>query len=467
MHLGILEILEQVGVRADTPRILQVFKDGGADINEHNKLVKIPQNLVLEAISKAPKKIRLCARNPKWDIILEDDRVSFGLGGSPKSRILDINTGNFRSPTKKDIEDTTRLGDALSGYSFIQNLGHASDKPPEVQYVHVSHAMMNNGEKHLLCTAPSAEEARFVIDMGMAIEDLSKRPVISIYTNPASPLILTPSQENIIESASRGVPMVVCTAPMAGVTAPMTLAGAVVQNLCENLMVLTLAQLVRPGIPVVLGATPTVIDPRTSMFTIGSPEFMVEQILSTELSHYYHLPYFGGGGTSDSKLPDGQAAAEAAMTALTSAMAGMNMIQDCAVIAFDDAGCLEMAVIVDEIIGMVERILRGASIDDESLALDVIEKVGPGGHFMSQKHTLEHAKKELYIPKIFDRNPESTWLKAGGKDIRQVANERAKKILTEHRPTPLPKDVQQKLDEIVREAEKTLIGRRGAAAAAR
>jgi trimethylamine--corrinoid protein Co-methyltransferase len=458
MHMAVCEVMERIGVKVETERMLKVFDDAGCGVDKERKIVKIPQYLLMEYIAKAPKKVYLAGRSKDYDIILEDDRIVFGMGGSPKSKILDFEKKEHRIPKKKDVEDTTRLADALPTISFIQNIANSAEYPPQVQLLHNLDAVLRNTQKHYVCSVANVKQARYAIKMAsLVVNDLAKRPLISIYTDPASPLMLTSSQESAIEAAEKNVPIVMCTAPQAGTTSPVTLAGAIVQNLCENLAVLCLAQLVKKGIAVVLGATPTIMDPRTSMFCLGAPEFMLQQIGACQLSHYYNLPYFGGGCCSDSKLPDAQAGVEASMTALTSALAGINMIQDVGVFAFDDSGCMELLVIGDEIIRMIERILKGICVDEDSLAIDVIENVGPSGHFLSQKHTLNHLSREIYIPKLFDRKPESIWQREGSKDIGQVAHEKAKRILSEHKPEPLPKNVEQKLKELLKEAEKDLI----------
>ena len=451
------EVLERVGIAAESDAILKIFGDSGADVDFEKGSVKIPRHLAEECLEKAPKKITLCGRDPENDVILEGKDVFFGMGGSPKSRIIDLYSGMARVPTKKDLEDSTRLGDALPGIAFIQNLGMAADKPQKAHFVHAAHAMMKNTRKHMICTAPSAEETRIVIEMASAVdEDLVKRPFISIYSNPLSPLTFTQFQDNIIVAAEHGLPIVLCHAPMAGATAPVTLAGSVVQNIAENMSSVVLCQLVRPGNSIVPGATSTICDMRTSMFSIGGPEFIIEQILSTQAMHHLGFPYFGGGGCSDAKTADAQAGAEAAMTALTSALVGMNMIQDVGVITMDDAGSMELTVIADELIGIIGRILDWAQIDEESLAVDVISQVGPKGHFLANKHTLKHFQREHYMLKLFDRYSEEAWMRAGAKDIATVARERARKILEEHHPQTLSHETEAKLEEIVKEAEKKL-----------
>jgi trimethylamine--corrinoid protein Co-methyltransferase len=172
------------------------------------------------------------------------------------------------------------------------------------------------------------------------------------------------------------------------------------------------------------------------------------------MAEYYGLPTFGFAGPSDSKLPDAQAGAEAMQMALMNGLAGVNLCHDCGYLAGGSVGSMEMAVICDDILGNVLRIIRGTDVSDESLAVDVIKEVGPEGNFLGHKHTLKHIRDELHLPTIFDRNPEAAWVKAGSKPLHQVAKEKAQKILKEHYPQPLPRDTQTQLSQIVKQAEK-------------
>lgn len=238
----------------------------------------------------------------------------------------------------------------------------------------------------------------------------------------------------------------------------MTLAGAMVVGNAENLATLTLAQLVHPHTPVVYSGWATVMDPVTSRFAYGAPEFaMGANALNAAMANYYDLPSYGFGGCTDSKTPDAQAGAEVMMNCLVGGLSGVSLIHDCGYLAGGSVGSMEMAVIDDEVIGYVQRILRGVHVNDETLAVDVIKAVGPQGHFMSQKHTLDHIRKEIYIPTVFDRTSEATWMKMGKREVREVAKEKARKILKEHYAKPLPSDVKQKIREIIQQAERKLV----------
>ena len=464
IHAAALEVLERVGMSSESERIMEVFKDAGAEVDFKSKLIRIPQQLVEEAIRKAPKEIILCGRNPKHDILLEGSRIYFGLGGTPTPYILDVETGKFRRPTKQDFADATRVGDALPNLSYIMSIAGAFDVPYEAEYIHEFEAMFNNTEKPIVYSSPGADAARRVLEMASVVvggfEELKKRPILSLYSETASPLMFTIENENMIEFAEASVPVTLGPMPLAGATAPVTVCGAAVIGNAESLAALTLIQLVKQGAPTIFSGWGGVMDPRTGRCAYGAPEFtMVTAGVNAQMAHYYGLPSFGFGGCSDSKLPDAQAGAEVMMNALMSGLSGVNLIHDCGYLAGGSVGSMEMAVICNEVVGMVSRIVRGIIVDDESLAVEVIKNVGPGGHFLSQKHTLKFVEREIYIPTIFDRRPEEIWKKAGEKSIREVAKERVKEILKEHYPEPLPKDIKQKLADIVKKAEKELVRR--------
>ena len=460
IHDSTLEILESVGMECNSTKIMKIFEDGGAEVDRDKKRVRIPQHLVTEAIHKVPHQVIFCGRNPANDLLLESNRVYFGMGGTPVPFIRDLETAKVRRPTKRDMEEATRLGDGLSNMKFLMSIAGAFDVPYEAEYLHEFEALFNNTEKPILYSAPGQFVAKKVLEMAATIsgtpEQLRKRPNVMLYAETSSPLAFSAPNENIIEFAKSGLPFVNGATPMCGGSAPMTLAGAMVVGNAENLATLTLAQLVRPHTPVVYSAWACIMDPVTSRFAYGAPEFAIGvNALNASLARYYDLPCYGFGGCTDSKTPDAQAGAEVMMNCLVAGMSGVGLIHDCGYLAGGSIGSMEMAVIDNEIIGYVERILRGVDVNDETLAVDVIKAVGPGGHFMSQRHTLNHVR-ELYVPHLFDRTPETAWVKAGSKETREVARERARKILKEHKVTPLENEVKQRISEIVKSAEKEL-----------
>lgn len=462
IHLASLQVLRKVGLRCKSKRILEIFEKGGADVEDET--IRIPEHLVNGGVKSAPKQIVLCGRNSKNDILLEHNRIYFGMGGTPTPFIRDLESGKFRRPTKKDFADVTRLGDALPNMSFLMTIAGAFDVPYQVEYEHEWEMLFNNTEKPIVYSAPSAYSARKALEMGAAIvgnmDQLRKKPIMCLYTETVSPLAIPVGCENILEFAKAGLPITQGASPMVGATAPGTLAGTMVVSNAENLATALLTQLVNPGTPFIYGGFCDVMDPKTGRMTYGCPEMSIStSTLNAQMAEYYGLPVFGFAAPSDSKLPDAQAGAEAMQMSLMNALAGVNLMHDCGYLAGGSAGSMEMVVICDEIFDNVFRIVRGVEVNDETLAVDVIAEVGSEGSFLGHKHTLKHIRNEIHIPRLFDRRPETEWTKSGRKAVHEVAREKAKQILKEHFPEPLPKDVQNKLSEIVKQAEKEQVNK--------
>ena len=461
IHMASLEVLESTGMHCPSEKIMKVFDDGGAEVSRSEKRVRIPQHLVDEALKKVPHQVVFCGRDPANDILLETGRVYYGMGGTPVPFIRDLETEEIRRPTKADMEEATTLGDALPNMKFLMSIAGVFDVPYEAEYLHEFEVLFNNTAKPILYSAPGEYVSRRILEMASAIvggqDQLAKRPILALYAETSSPLAFSAVNENIIEFAKLGVPFVNGAGPMCGGTAPMTLAGAIVVGNSENLATLTLAQLVRRHTPVVYSGWACVMDPVTSRFAYGAPEFaMGANGLNAAMARYYDLPCYGFGGCTDAKSPDAQAGAEVMMNCMIAGLSGVSLIHDCGYLAGGSVGSMEMAVIDNEVIGYVHRILRGVDVNDDTLAVDIIKAVGPQGHFMSQKHTLDNIRKELYIPWLFDRTSEATWIRMGKKEIREVAREKAKKILREHSPKPLPSDVKQKIREILERSGQTM-----------
>jgi len=240
---------------------------------------------------------------------------------------------------------------------------------------------------------------------------------------------------------------------MAGLTGPATLSGTYTLGNAETLAALTICQLINAGTPFIYGPGMGVSDLRTLRFSFAAPEWAMGHIIQSQLAGLYQLPTFGWGGSSDSKVADSQAGAEAALMALMSALSGINMIHCSGYLAGSDYGSMEMAVVCDEIIGWIFRVLDGTRVDQESLAVNVIQDVGSTGSYLKHKHTFAHLKKEIFVPKLFDRYNESIWAQKGRKDIQKVAKETVKRILNEHRPEPLPDGAKATLRQIVQSAD--------------
>jgi trimethylamine--corrinoid protein Co-methyltransferase len=308
--------------------------------------------------------------------------------------------------------------------------------------------------------ASNASEAQFSIEIAAAIvggkEELRKRPIISVVQCPISPLRFESGLiEANIEYAKAGVPVVPLTMPLAGETAPVTLAGTLAVNNAEVLGSLVVSEFASSGAPVLYGACPSNIDFRTGLF-ICSPESGLLNVALAQLAHYYDLPSEICGGCSDSKVPDAQAAYERTLTLLPAILAGPDIV--CGMGGLEAAKTMvpELLIIDNEILEGILRLVRGFEVNDDTLALDVIRKVGLGGHYLAEKHTLNRFMKEHWMPKISDRRAYDLWKREGEKGIHDVAREKANEILATHKPEPLPKDVQKEISLILKRYEKFL-----------
>jgi len=459
IHLATLEILECIGVKILEPKALRILEEAGATVDIKKKIARIPKHLVEEAIKKAPSGFTLYGRDPNYKLKLQDKRVYFSMGGQSVN-VLDLETGKQRASTLKDCENFFRLADALENVHHTTIVVRPRDVPDSVAHVHELFAGLRNTTKTLDAETYGQAVALDSIRMASVVaggeEELKKRPLLLGFHNPISPLQHSEKlTEALMMYAKYKQPVIVAPEAQAGATAPVTLAGLLAQQNAEVLSGIVIAELVNPGAPVLFGTVSTIMDMKTGNLAYGAIEAGLINVATAQLAHYYGLPSRGTGSGTESKIPDIQAGFEKAMTLMMAALAGLNFI-------FNAAGTLEstltasyeQAVIDNEICGMVSRALRGIKISDETLAIDVIERVGPGGQFLDQRHTLEYLKKEHYLPTIINRQKRERWEKAGSKDLREIAREEAKRILKEHQPEPLDRDIEEELKKVVKEVEK-------------
>jgi trimethylamine--corrinoid protein Co-methyltransferase len=463
IHSSTLEVLENIGLFIDSELIMKVFCDGGLEVDKKKNIVKIPEYIIKESLDKAPKQVTLCGRNSKYDIIAGDKHVNFGMGGTPVPYIKDINSGEFRRPTRKDMVEATRLGDALPNMAFIMTIAGAYDVSYQMEYEYEWEILFNNTEKPIVYAAPNADTCETVLKMAAVVagdeKKMRERPNIAVYSDLTAPLFFHHGNDNMVIFAKAGMPVIIGAGVQAALNGPVTMSGSIVISNAENLASIVLTQLVKPGTPIVYAVEVNAIDPFTARIPYGDPERAISTgPVNVQLAEFYNLPTFGYAGCTDSKIPDAQAGAEVMMHCLMSALSGVNLIHDCGYLASGSVGSMEMAVICNEVINIVKRITRGFDVNDESLAMDVIKEVGPRGSFMSHKHTLKFIGNEIYRPKLFDRSSEKAWNNAGKKDILKIANSQVKEILARHQPEPLSKDIQLILKDIVINAEKAKLG---------
>ncbi len=449
LHHASLEILARTGVRLYEPEALDLLKARGVAVEDGNR-VRIPPGLVEWALSVAPKRTVLCDRRGRRVMPLERHNVFYG-PGSDCPNVIDVRTGERRPGVLQDIVEASIVCDALPHIDFLMSFCIASDLPQETADRHQMRAMLMHSVKPILFVTTEFEGCVDVIRMAEAVaggaETLRRHPICACYINVTSPL--RHNQEalrKLLFLADKGLPTTYTPVVLRGATGPVTAAGAIALANAGELAGLVIAQLKREGAPVILtGGVNDMMDMRTTVDAYADPS---NRVMLVELAHRYDLPIFGLAGCSDSKIPDEQAAAEAAFSIILETLAGSQMTHDVGYLEGGMCNAIEQIVICDELIAYTKQFMRGLEINEETLALDLIDEIGPDGDFISTQHTLQHFREDWY-PQLFDRRNYEDWFADGGKTLRERAREKALDILEHHQPEALPADVQQKIDEIV------------------
>ncbi len=450
IHLATLEVLEGTGVQISHPRALELFHGAGARVDGDR--VRIPAWLVEEAIRKAPSRVVLGRRDGQRSVFLEGDRAWFGVTVDCVD-YLDPITEERRRFTSDDCRITATVADVLPNYAWIMTIGMADDVPADIADRVIAKQVLTYSEKPMVFCCKDLNSTRDVYEMAVLIAGSEERfrqaPTVFPLLDPISPLLYYhPTVEKMLFWAEKGIPVICVSAPQAGSTAPMSFAATVVQGSAESLSGLVLTQLVRPGTPFIYGAFATVMDMATTIFSYGAAEMSLMVAAMAQMAHYYQLPFFGTAGCSDAKFPDPQAAAEATFSCLSSALSGANMIHESGQLDHGSLASPAYMVLVNEVLHMVNQYMRGLPVNEDTLALDLIDRVGPGGHYLQEEHTFAHFR-EVWYSQLFDRTISAEWLEQGAKRFETRLREQTQKAM-QHQPAPLPSAVSQELDRMAR-----------------
>jgi trimethylamine--corrinoid protein Co-methyltransferase len=452
IHRASLEILRRTGVRVYHGEALALLRETDAVIADDN-LVKFLPGLVEWALAQAPSRVPLCRRGGSEVVVpLEGRQVSFG-PGSDCPNYLDPRHGQRRPFTSADVADCVRLVDALPELSFCMSMGIPAEPGAGNAYRHQFALMLEHTVKPIVFVCDGRADCEAIVAMAAAaaggMDALRLNPTLLLYSEPSTPLQHSETATaKLLYMAEQSLPIVHSPAPMMGGTAPVTLAGGLALGNAETLSSLVMHQLKRPGAPFVYGSGLHHMDMKTTISVYGAPEFQLARVAVAEMGRYYGLPSWGYAGHSDSCVMDEQAAADAAFSVLVALLAGSNLVHD---VGYLEAGLTtspEMIVLTAEMISMMRSFAGGLSLDAEALALDAIHDVGPGGDFLTQKHTLKHFR-ELWQPVLFDRRRVEDWAATGSKRLGDRLRERTLSILGEHEPEPLPTSVRAEIDYIL------------------
>ncbi|MEE9261969.1 MAG: trimethylamine methyltransferase family protein, partial [Dehalococcoidia bacterium] len=459
IHEASLQVLEAVGVRITTEAARQLLADAGCQVTDD--IVKIPRRVVEDAIESAPKRIVIYDREGKESLYLEGKNTYFGLAGTALY-FRDVESGERRDARVEDIALACRVGDALPNIDFILTpmvTKATSEIPQGLVNQREFEAMVSNTTKPFMVLVENATTLRDILDIAAAVaggaEALRLRPFVWPLLSVVSPLVYNvDTMEKLLLAVDRGAPVRVGSAPMAGGTGPVTLAGTVVLLIAETLSGLVISQLRRRGAPFIMGNSPTILDMKT-VKQCGVPEWSILSTAVVEMAHYYGLPV-QNGCFYDSMDADQQSAVEHMMSVYSSILAGTHLALYVGLLEGGLAFSPEAAVLGDEVIGMVRRMMRGLSIDDDALAVDTIRSVGHGGSFLTTEHTFRHYKREQWQPTLLCRTTFASWVEGGSKPMGEQVKEKLAKIIRSHQVKPLPDEVKAQISDIIERRKQSL-----------
>jgi trimethylamine--corrinoid protein Co-methyltransferase len=452
IHRASLEVLRRTGVRVYHVGALELLRQTDAIITDGN-LVRLPPGLVEWALQQAPSRLVLCRRGSDEIVArLEGMEVNFG-PGSDCPNYLDPRTVEHRRFTTADLIDCIHVVDALPELQFCMSMGIPSDLGTANPYRHQFALMLEHTVKPIVFVCDDRADCQAIVGMAASaaggMDQLRLNPTLLLYSEPSTPLQHSETATGkLLYMAEQMLPIVHSPAPMMGGTAPVTLAGGLALGNAEVLSSLVMHQLQHAGAPFVYGQGLHHMDMKTTISVYGAPEFELARVLVAEMGRFYGLPTWGYAGHSDSCVMDGQAAADAAYSVLVALLTGTNLVHD---VGYLEAGLTtspEMIVFTAETVSMARHFMQGVSLDAESLALDVIHQVGPGGDFLTANHTLKHFRGQ-WQPALFSRQRMDDWIAAGRQRLGERLRERTVSIIGEHEPEPLPGHVREEIVHVL------------------
>jgi trimethylamine--corrinoid protein Co-methyltransferase len=460
IHAATLNVIENVGVRFPSSKALDILETHGALVNRESMVARIPGHIIEEYLAKAPPTYDLSALDPDLDLPLDGNHSYLGTDGCGVE-ILDAFTGERRRTTKQDLMDVSRVADYLEAIAFHWVPISAQDCPPESRSLHELQAVWQVSQKHVQTESIVTErEMRAAIEMAATLaggrEELRKRPVLSIMQCTYSPLGHDGgSLEAGLAAAEAGLPVGYMTMASAGTNAPITLAGTLVVGNAEVLSALALMEMHAPGCPVYYAAAQTATDLRTGAYTGGGPEDYLFGAATNLLADFYKVPLSMGAYATGAKQPDWQAAVDNSFSSFMAVLTLSDMLLGAGLLHGSRILSYEELILDAEIWGILESMFKGIVVDDQNLALDVIQSVGHTGTYLAQRHTRQHMR-ERWMPTYFDRRPYNVWEEQRD-GAQEWARQKAHQILREHQPQPLEPALNNELSRIIASLEKVSV----------
>jgi trimethylamine--corrinoid protein Co-methyltransferase len=457
IHDATLWIIEKVGVRFPSARALEIWAAHGAEVDRAKGIVRAKAELVQQALQSCPPAYPLAARDPQQDLPLDGNHVYLGTDGCGVE-VIDIRSGARRTSCVQDVRDVARIADATEEIAFHWVPVSAQDTPPETRGLHEIQAIWENSTKHVQTESIYNErEARAAVEMAALIaggkDKLRERPVLSLMECSASPLGHDGgSLDAALVAAEHGLPTGFMTMAANLTTGPATLAGNLAVGNAEVMSGAALIQLAYPGAPVFYAGAQTASDLRTGAYTGGGPEDFLYGAATNILADFYRIPLSMGSFATGAKEPNWQAGIENSLSTFMACAVMSDMLLGAGFLHGSRIWSFAEMMLDCEIYSIIHRMMQGLVVDDESLALDTIAAVGPGGNFLAQKHTLKHMR-ELFLPQFMDRRTYNEW-ETKKDDARDWALAKARKTLETHQPEPLEATISAEMTRIVAALER-------------
>ncbi|MBP6964289.1 MAG: trimethylamine methyltransferase family protein [Armatimonadetes bacterium] len=459
-HESSLSILERTGVHIPHQEVLSRFADAGAQVDWAKQIVRIPADLVMHSLDQAGKQFTLYGRDLSR-------RAEFGVGKRNYNSIageaywVDELHGRRRFVTMDDVATAARFADALDQITMPGAMADPHETPVSYRCVEVMATMIRNTTKPIHFWFHDRASAKYLIEMMIALRgseyEAAKFPVCYPFLEPISPLRFPYNGIDLLfETARLNLPVPIGPMAQMGLSAPATIAGTIAQESAEILAGVCITQLIRPGMPVCYSGICHAFDMRTTQMIFSGPEQAIFGVAMTQMGKHYGLPVYINVGLTDSKCADAQAGMEAGITLALGAATGADVFGHMGISGVDQASSLDMLMLQHEVIAFVESTMRPIDLSDEALGLDVIDEAGPGGTFIDREHTAEHFRRELYFPRLLDRDYYQAWLDAGATSMQERCRARKEEILRTHVPEPVSPYLDRAMNEIVAAAKQEL-----------
>jgi trimethylamine--corrinoid protein Co-methyltransferase len=451
VHFAVLEVLEEVGVVVDSEPALRLLADHGCRVDFPARRVRVPEHILRRALASAPSRFTLHGLRPEFDVHV-DTVSTYTIGGSSALFVLDLD-GIRRPATMQDLEDLTRLQDALPNLHIMHGIVNPQDIPQAGFDRRLFAAVFKNTARNYYSQGTGGQSIRDQIELASVLlggaEAVRRRPPFTIVVCLTSPLVQVGMRvEEILACAEEGIPLYVEVDAQMGATTPITIAGTLVEECANVLCGITLAQLARPGLPCIFAIASGVMDMVSGAYSGADPRANLLHVATAQMARFYNLPFQGGTGI-DAVVSDVQAGYERGMQVLANALAGVNFIHlSVGLMEQMLTAGYEQCLIDNEILDAAFVMARGLEVNDETLAVDVIREVGPGGHFLGHPHTATHLRKEGWFPKLTVRQRWEVWKAADGLDMRQRANREARRILKDHHPAYIDDATKAELEKL-------------------